>query len=76
LRDKCRDRACVSPGQNPGEIAAGPRRAAHLKSASASAYNDHSLEQSAVQRVTVGVLVFSWPRAAFLRSTRGIVDPI
>jgi hypothetical protein len=27
--------------------------------------------------MTVRVLVFSWPlRAAFLRSTRGIVDPI
>ena len=77
LRHTCRDRACVSPSQNPGDAAAGPWRAAHRKSASASAYNDHSLEEGAVQRMTVRVLVYSLPlRAAFLRSARGIVDPI
>jgi len=37
----------------------------------------HFLEHGGVQRMSVGVLVFSLPlRAAFLRSTRGIVDPI
>jgi hypothetical protein len=51
--------------------------AAHLEAASTPAYNDHSFEHSRAQPMTVRVLVFSGPlRAAFLRSTRGIVDPI
>jgi hypothetical protein len=51
--------------------------AAHLAAASTPAYNDHSLEQSAMQPMAVRVLISSWPlRAAILRSTRGIVDPI